>query len=144
MADGRIPELTLGDRLMLSREKARIGSHEMAAKFHKTRSTITNWEKGRSEPSHTEIKEWARITGYSLDWIMDGQLSVEPNEDEVRERLATMLVKQMMGDPSRTRFTPPGVTFAELDLRPDADDYVLDVREEPATVIEIHQMASSF
>jgi transcriptional regulator with XRE-family HTH domain len=74
---GKVPKLTLGDRLRLAREHAGIGSQEMAEHFKCSRHTITNFEKGRTRPSHATLLEWARLTRYDLGWLMDGQIDYE-------------------------------------------------------------------
>lgn len=67
-------EFTLGDHLRAAREKAiggKIRTDDMAEKLNVSTVTIRNYESGRTHPNQATLREWARLTGYSLNAITD-------------------------------------------------------------------------
>ena len=69
-----IPELHVGDRLRITRDKAKISRESMAKEFAVSVGAISQWENGRTQPRHLldVMRKWAELTGYSLDWIAFG------------------------------------------------------------------------
>jgi transcriptional regulator with XRE-family HTH domain len=80
MATTTIPTFTLGDRLAKARDTAGIKSQDMAKLLDVSRTTITNYESGRTVPTVTTVQRWSEITGVPASWIID-----EP-EEPVRSR----------------------------------------------------------
>lgn len=64
-----IPEWTTGDRMRKARRHAQIRTDEMAEQLGCSRTTITNYESGRSEPTGATLIAWATLTGVELDWL---------------------------------------------------------------------------
>ena len=77
----RIPELTLGDRLRITRDKAGISRDEMGKHFGTKAGAIGHWETDRSMPRDMlgMVKRWAEITGYDAHWIAFGSDSTSNN-----------------------------------------------------------------
>ena len=73
----KVPELELGDRLRITREKAGISREDMAAHFGKSVGALSHWETGRGEPRHMldVVLLWAELTGYDYRWIAFGDSS---------------------------------------------------------------------
>ncbi len=59
--------MQLGKRLKQARLERELGSSELAAKLGLERSSISQYEAGRSLPSVTVLSRVARILGVSLD-----------------------------------------------------------------------------
>lgn len=66
------PTWTLVDRLRKSRQLADLDQEQIADAIGVGRTTVSNWERGRSEPSATYFVRWARATGVTLDWLAEG------------------------------------------------------------------------
>lgn len=65
----RRPVLELRDRLRIARDRADIGVARMAEIFRISRTTVSNWEAGRTIPRSIEIEKWADVTGVDLEWL---------------------------------------------------------------------------
>ena len=73
MANALISDtLTVAERLRLSRTLAGIDQTEMGRRVGASRPTVSNWERGLSEPSFSQVVMWAKETGQSLEWLADG------------------------------------------------------------------------
>ena len=64
-----IPTWTLGDRLAKARKDADIRSAEMALVLGVSRTTITNYEAGRSTPTLDIVAKWSTLTDVPIDWL---------------------------------------------------------------------------
>lgn len=73
----------LSDRLGKALEASDISSHEMAAHLNMSRTTISNYINGRTEPRVSIIRDWAAYTGAPVEWIVQGQF---PEDSDVTER----------------------------------------------------------
>lgn len=73
----RVPELTLGDRLRLSREKAGLEQKDMAVIFETTPGAIGHWERDRSRPRALvdTTEKWAEVTHVPHSWLLLGKSS---------------------------------------------------------------------
>ena len=77
----RLPVWTLGDRLAKARRTANMGSAEMAGLLDVSRTTISNYEAGRTEPTAHVLRVWSEVTGVPVAWLLD-----MGDEAEVRSR----------------------------------------------------------
>ena len=59
----------LGKRLRISRKLAKLTQLEIADKFNTNRSTLSNYETGRTIIQTIYIIEWAKLTNTSIDWL---------------------------------------------------------------------------
>jgi len=66
------PTFTLSDRLRKARKSSGLGSNDMAELLETSRTTISNYESGRTEPTATTVARWADITDADLVWIIVG------------------------------------------------------------------------
>jgi len=70
---GDRPRWTFTDRLRKAREYG--GFHrqaDIARRLRVSRSAVAGWESGAHMPSYPVIETVARITGVSVDWLLDG------------------------------------------------------------------------
>lgn len=65
---------TFGDRLRKARKESGIGSQDMADLLETSRTTISNYEAGRTEPPVTAVAKWAEITDVDLVWLIVGDV----------------------------------------------------------------------
>lgn len=63
---------TANERMTRGRLWIGLDQAEMADLMGYSRNTISNWERGVSEPPFSAMVKWAAITGRSLDWIAFG------------------------------------------------------------------------
>lgn len=64
--------ITLGVRLKTARISAGLEQADIAQKLGVNRGTVSNWERGVSEPGATPFVRWAEITGQPLEWLAAG------------------------------------------------------------------------
>lgn len=78
-----IEDLTYGERLSLSRHRAKLSQTEMAARLGVSRQAIGKWEAddGRPEDIVKTTKEWAALTGFSTAWLLLGESGSGYNSD---------------------------------------------------------------
>lgn len=69
-----VPKWTLADRLRKARLHAGLEQAELAREIGIGRSTIVNYEAGRTRPSRPVLVSWAMRCGVSFEW-----LSQDPN-----------------------------------------------------------------
>jgi len=75
-----IPTWTLGDRLAKAREGANISVTEMARRLRVSRTTISNYEHNRTDPTVSTLMAYEHYTGVPTWWLLgDG----EPTDDAV-------------------------------------------------------------
>jgi transcriptional regulator with XRE-family HTH domain len=63
---------TLDTRLRMSRQAAGLEQAEVAERIGAARNTVSNWERGRSEPSATMFVRWAQAVDVPLEWLAEG------------------------------------------------------------------------
>ena len=68
-----VPAVTLGWRLRMAMEHAKINRDEMAAHFGVHPSAITRWTHDNGSPRKSELRDWAELCGVSLVWLETGQ-----------------------------------------------------------------------
>ena len=86
MNTGTIPSWNLSDRLTKAREIAGIAVGDFAKRLGVSRTTISNYEHGRTVPSRAVLLAYATVTGVSLDWIEHGEQPDSEQGYPVRER----------------------------------------------------------
>lgn len=114
--DVAIPQLTLGDRLKISREHAGLGVQQIADLFDKTRFAVSGWESDKHKCSRQELVSWARICDVDEDWLVYGRYprdfdvhlwGVEIDPDDEDEEPAPVRVRRVLTRRS-TAVTPRG------------------------------------
>ncbi|WP_425561184.1 helix-turn-helix domain-containing protein [Microbacterium sediminicola] len=74
-------------RLRASRTFVNVDQAQMAAMLGYSLRTVSNWERGISEPPLSALAGWARITRRSIDWIAFGDGDEEaPSPDGASNR----------------------------------------------------------
>ncbi len=61
--------------LAAARVNARMNQREMAEFIGVDLSTITNWEKGKSEPSTSQLRKISEVSGIPMDYIFVSEQS---------------------------------------------------------------------
>jgi transcriptional regulator with XRE-family HTH domain len=64
-----VPAWTLGDRMRKAREHAGLKQSELAGEIGIARSSIVNYESGRTEPSRPILLSWALRCGVDHEWL---------------------------------------------------------------------------
>lgn len=77
--EGEIPEITLGMRMRVARERAKIGVEEMAELLGYQRGAPTRWERDEIRPRAAVIGMYSRLTGVSLHWLLTGEATPPPD-----------------------------------------------------------------
>jgi transcriptional regulator with XRE-family HTH domain len=70
--------LDLGGRLRTSRVAAGLEQRHLADRLHVSRQTVSNWERGTSEPNVSQFVAWAEMVGQSLEWLAEGLKAKAP------------------------------------------------------------------
>lgn len=70
MSDCTVPAFTLGDRLAKAREHAGIGVAAMAERLGVSRTSISNYEHGRTAPPLDVVLDYSKETNVPLTWII--------------------------------------------------------------------------
>lgn len=60
------------DRLSKALKLGKVSSNEMAAHLDVSRTTISNYINGRTEPKRSQIRDWALRTGVPMEWLETG------------------------------------------------------------------------
>lgn len=63
------PELSLGERLAVTRRRAGYDQMQMAELLGVSRPLISKWERGKSVPDVQQAARWADITRTSFGWL---------------------------------------------------------------------------
>ena len=78
---GVIPELTMGQRLQISREYVHMTQGELAKSLGVSLATVQRAETGRSNPRRTTILAWAMATGVNAFWLETGKTPTGTDPD---------------------------------------------------------------
>ena len=70
------PVWTLGDRLYKARKQAGLTQHDMAERMEVSRASVSNWENDEHRPYRRSLRQWATITGVSVEWLQRGSPTV--------------------------------------------------------------------
>jgi transcriptional regulator with XRE-family HTH domain len=95
MAKQVVPEFAMRHRMELALEYGNISVQEMAAELGMSRTTISNWLHGRTEPRRRDLLVWSMTCGVPLEWLMTGAVpaavAVEPDTPKKRTRPSGMI-----------------------------------------------------
>jgi transcriptional regulator with XRE-family HTH domain len=69
----------LADRLRRARLLAGLEQAQLAAAMGVARTSISNYECGRTTPSAATFIHWAQATGTPLDWLAQGVPAIHDN-----------------------------------------------------------------
>lgn len=96
-----IPVIEMRHRMAIALDYADIKKGRMAELLGVTGDTVGNYLSGRSRPLAPTLREWARITGVSIEWLRWGTTPVGGDDGtDGGSRVATL------GEPSRLRLVP--------------------------------------
>jgi transcriptional regulator with XRE-family HTH domain len=73
-------DLTLTERLLISRRRAGVSTRSMAELLGVRSPTVSQYENGRNRPPLEVLRIWARVCGVSRDWLAFG---ADDDEDGV-------------------------------------------------------------
>lgn len=71
-ATGMAPAPTFSGRLVQSRRWLGLHQDDLATRIGVSRRTVSSWEHGDTVPSVEQLLEWAKATGFSPGWFVDG------------------------------------------------------------------------
>ncbi|MCI9585669.1 MAG: helix-turn-helix transcriptional regulator [Bacilli bacterium] len=63
-----------GDRIKLERNKLNLSQEKLAEKLNVQKSTVSNWELNKAQPSYEKLKELATFFGISTDELLGHQI----------------------------------------------------------------------
>lgn len=69
------------DRLGKALKVGGVSSNEMAEHLGVSRTTISNYINGRTEPKRSQLRDWAFKTGVPLSWLEHGEIGDGTNPD---------------------------------------------------------------
>lgn len=69
---GAVPQWTISDRLRKAREYAGLDQAQFADEVGISRRSVTNYEKGHSQPSRPVLLAWSLRTGVAMEWLANG------------------------------------------------------------------------
>lgn len=72
-----VPEIETRHRMAIALDYAGIKKGNMAGLLEVSGETIGNYLSGRSRPSPVTLREWARITGVSIEWLRWGTTPID-------------------------------------------------------------------
>ncbi|WP_178552763.1 helix-turn-helix domain-containing protein [Frisingicoccus sp.] len=52
-----------------ARVNSKLNQREFAEKIGVSLATVTNWEKGKTEPDASQLREISRLSGIPMDYI---------------------------------------------------------------------------
>lgn len=64
------PVLTVGEKMRISRERARITQQAAADHLEAARRTVIRYERDEIRPRRLVLQEWARMTGVRYQWLV--------------------------------------------------------------------------
>lgn len=102
-------KIALGKRVAYARERANLNQTELGKALKLTRSAVSQWESGRTEPSAENLREIAVETGVDYEWLATGR---GPKPLPVSPRIPAAFDK-----PGKTSLPAPDVKRALRDMR---------------------------
>ena len=63
---------TMADRMRKALTWANLKPYEVAERLQVSRNTVGNWINGRNEPRRRDLKAFALLTGYPVQWLETG------------------------------------------------------------------------
>ena len=104
-----IPPSTLRNRLRDAREWRGLEQIDIAKELGVGRSTISNYERGITEPNKLVINAWAVVCNVDVDWIRFG--TTEPwNGPQITFRSLATVTRLQPRTPAKDRETLATVT----------------------------------
>jgi transcriptional regulator with XRE-family HTH domain len=100
----RLPEWTLGDRLVKARREGQVKQADMADHLQRSRAAISDYENDVRQPSLADLARWADLCRVPLGWL----IGIDPGEPAPLERSL---------DPRHRRPTPKNACFTVDELR---------------------------
>ena len=88
-----IPRFTIGDRLRKARVSAGLEQRQLADITGIARSSVVNYESGRTVPSPPALLAWSRATRVSLAWLHHGD--PDPREPESNYMHSSLTVRSV-------------------------------------------------
>lgn len=70
---------TLGDRLAKARRMADLSVQDMADALGVSRNTVTNYERGHTDPARGVLIAYASVTGVPMWWIEGLDENLDPS-----------------------------------------------------------------
>jgi transcriptional regulator with XRE-family HTH domain len=70
---GRVPVLTLAQRLRIARENASLEQRDLAERVGIARNSVINYERGHTAPRRPVLVAWAMATDVDLGWLETGE-----------------------------------------------------------------------
>lgn len=83
MARKSTPEFEMRHRMSLALETAGVSVNEMAAHLELSRTTISNYLHGRTQPRRSDLIQWALKCGVAFDWMV-GEDDEEAGEEQTQ------------------------------------------------------------
>ncbi|WP_430736352.1 helix-turn-helix transcriptional regulator [Microbacterium esteraromaticum] len=75
-----VENVTVAGRLKVSRFAVGLDQSQMAALLGVSRTTVSSWERGMTEPNVSQFIGWARITKQPVDQLIDGLPGCTPRD----------------------------------------------------------------
>lgn len=75
MEGGKVPVWDLADRMRKALRESGIKGTEMAAYLEVNNATVSRWINGETTPNTSHLRDWARRTGISYEWLKNGSVS---------------------------------------------------------------------
>lgn len=72
-AEGDIPRFELRHRMALALEHGGLGVQEMADELDASRTTVSNYLHGRTQPRKPTLRVWALRCGVPYSWLITGE-----------------------------------------------------------------------
>lgn len=82
MQSGELPVFEMRHRLQLALEFGNVSVVEMADYLEVSRTTVSNYLHGRTQPRRRDLRSWALRCGVPFDWIVEGSEVLDDSEDE--------------------------------------------------------------
>ena len=72
MRKEEVPVFSMRHRMALSLEYGEISVNEMADRLQVSRTTVSNYLHGRTQPRYPDLVVWSMVTDVPLDWLVEG------------------------------------------------------------------------
>ena len=59
----------INTNIKVLREEARLSVEEFAEKMNISKETVVNWEKGKTEPTLSQLRKMSELSGIPMDFI---------------------------------------------------------------------------
>lgn len=80
----------LNETIQTLRKQKGMTQEELAVRLHVVRQTVSKWEKGLSTPDAEMLQRIAEELEVSVQDLLGGQLSQEPDRNEIAQQLARL------------------------------------------------------